>query len=390
MLNGKQHNYGKQKFVINAIGDEVRNRQLQVFDVFTYLASKSPLQNVRTSKKTGEEKVTPLFENIQRVRDVVNSEPTNLFAKDLANLETLMTSGHCTPEMARKLLFNFGSTASAQLDKHRYGMGLEIHHRGPSAAIALASEHLPIVGQGDFLSRLSKKANTGNTYVTQDYVALNNAEHNAAHFALVPGVAFKGDVKRNLGNMESLVGEELVDHFVEYSANPNAQLADNAEAFAQETRERYVEKLKERGVKANAAELGSAIVRPGDTISSSRRIFEDTLKSFGAIPGDSLEAKASQRFAKGCMKVLTDEIEKAAYPLGYQSIIPNAEKTKFTTSAQIGKRLGQDERKNIDKLRENAVATNTEGVKLHPGSWEELPESINLRNLIEMFGIKNN
>ncbi len=346
---------------------------MRLFDVATELASRSPLTETRISKSKGIEVTKPYFQNIGRVRDEVFAEPTDLFSGQLATLEKIVESGIYTPDELRRALQNFGGASTAQLDKHRYGAGLNIHHEGPVSATTLAFNHLPIELQGRHVAALADRASTGSTYLTQDLRAyMEGPEHNAAHFVPVTGQAFKGDVSRNLGNTQDMVGDELIDHFMAVSATPNRQWAEHVDEFARETRDRYAYELGKLGVQAKSAELGSAIVRPGDKISASQRIFKDTEKKIGPAG----------------MKALTKKVNDAAYANGLQTIIPQASPVTFSTPAQIGKRLGPDERLAVETIRRKANSANTQGIRLHPGSREDLDAAINLRKLIDVFGVK--
>ena len=374
MDTGRSHNFGKKQFKINAIGDEVRNRQMRLFDVVTDLAGKSPLTQTRISKKTGLEKTEPYFgSSIGRLRDEVFAEPTDLFSGKLSTLEKLVEAGIYTPWELRAALQNFGGASSAEMKKYRYGAGLNIHHEGPVAASTRAFNHLPIEIQGRHVAALADRASTGSTHLTQDFRAyIAGPEHNAAHFVPVTGKAFKGDVNRNLGNTEEMIGDELIDHFMAVSGTPNRQLAEHVDEFAKDTRERYAYYLNELGIKAKAAELGSPIVRPGDRVSASQRIYNDTKDKIGTAE----------------MLALTAKVNSEAYRNGLQTIIPQASPVTFSSPAEVGKRLGPDERLAVEGMRRRANNANTEGIRLHPGSREDLDAAINLRKLIDVFGVK--
>ena len=169
-----------------------------------------------------------------------------------------------------------------------------------------------------------------------------------------------------------MIGDELIDHFMAVSATPNRQMAEHVDEFAKDTRERYAYELKKLGVKAKAAELGSPIVRPGDKVSASQRIYADTEKKIGTAG----------------MTALTKKVNDAAYRNGLQTIIPQASPVTFSTPSAVGKRLGPDERLAVEGMRRRANAANTEGIRLHPGSREDLDAAINLRKLIDVFGVK--
>lgn len=346
---------------------------MRLFDVATELASRSPLTETRFSKSKGTEVTNPYFNNIGRLRDEVFAEPTDLFSGQLATLEQIVESGIYTPYELRKALQNFGGASTAELDKYRYGAGLNIHHEGPVAATTRAFNHLPIELQGRHVAALADRASTGSTYLTQDLRAyIEGPEHKAAHFVPVTGQAFKGDVSRNLGNTQEMIGDELIDHFMAVSATPNRQLAEHVDEFARDTRERYAYELEKLGVKAKAAELGSSIVRPDDRISASQRIFKDTEKKIGTAG----------------MLALTKKVNSEAYRNGLQTIIPEAVPVTFSTPSAVGKRLGPDERLAVEGMRRRANNANTQGIRLHPGSREDLDAAINLRKLIDVFGVK--
>ena len=373
MYTGRSQNFGKREFKINAIGDEVRNRQMRLFDVVTDLAGKSPLTQTRISKSKGTEITEPYFKSVGRLRDEVFAEPTDLFSGKLATLEKLVEAGIYTPYELRKALQNFGGASTAEMNKHRYGAGLEIHHEGPVSATTLAFNHLPIEMQGRHVAALADRASTGSTHLTQDFRAyIDGPEHNAAHFVPVTGQAFKGDESRNLGNTQDMIGDELIDHVMAVSATPNRQWAEHVDEFARDTRERYAYELEKLGVQAKAAELGSAIVRPGDKVSASQRIYKDTEKKIGTAG----------------MRALTAKVNAEAYRNGIQSIIPQAAPVTFSTPAQVGKRLGPNERLAVEGMRRRANNANTQGIRLHPGSREDLDAAINLRKLIDAFGVK--
>jgi hypothetical protein len=366
------HDFGNREFKINAVGDDKRNRLLRIFDVTTDLASRSPLTSTRINSK-GVETTEPYFKNMGRIRAEVFSEPTDLFVDKLSQLGEMLKSGRYTPDDVRLTLQNLGYESSKQMNRYRYGTGLEIHHKGPVGATYKGFNHLPIQIQGQHLARYAERANIGSTPMTQDFSAyIDGPEHNASHFVPVTGVANKGDVVRNLGRTQDLYGDELIDHMLAVSGNPNLQLAQHADEFSQDTRLRYLHELKKLGVQAKAEELGSPIARPGDKLSASQRIFNDTKKLIG-----------TER-----MKRLTAKVNREAYPNGLKSIIPGAEKVTFTSPAAVGKRLGAEERATVEKMRGDALVANTEGIQLHPGSREEMDAAINLRALIDFFGVK--
>jgi len=366
------HDFGNREFKINAVGDDERNRLLRIFDVTTDLASRSPLTSTRINSK-GVETTEPYFKNIGRLRAEVFAEPTDLYVNKLLQLSEMLKGGMYTPQQARKTLQNIGYESKKQMDRYRYGTGLEIHHGGALAAAVKGFGHLPIEIQGQHLARYAEKAKVGSTPMTQDFSAyINGPEHDAAHFAPVTGVANKGDVVRNLGRTQDLYGDELIDHMLAVSGIPSLQLAQHADEFSQDTRLRYLHELEKLGVQAKVEELGSPIARREDKISASQRIFNDTKKLIG-IEG---------------MNRLTAKINREAYPDGLNSIIKGAEKVNFSTPAAVGKRLGAEERAVVEKMRSDALVANTEGIQLHPGSREEMDEAIQLRKLIDFFGVK--
>ena len=366
------HDFGNREFKINAVGDDERNRLLRIFDVTTDLASRSPFTATRINSK-GVEKTEPYFKNIGRLRNAVFAEPTDLFIDKLSQLGEMLKGKRYTLDDVRKSLGNIGYEATAQMNRYRYGAGLEIHHKGALAAHAKGFGHLPIEIQGQHLARYAERANAGSTPMTQDFSTyIEGPEHNAAHFVPVTGLANKGDVVRNLGRTQDLYGDELIDHMLAVSGNPSLQLAQHADEFAQDTRLRYLHELKELGVKAKVEELGSPIARPGDRLSASQRIFEDTKKLIGTEK----------------MERLTAKVNKEAYPDGLNSIIKEAKKVNFSSPAAVGKRLGAEERAVVEKMRSDALVANTEGIVLHPGSREEMDSAIQLRELIDFFGVK--
>lgn len=371
-MANRRHDFGNREFKINAVGDDERNRLLRIFDVTTDLASRSPLTSTRTNSK-GVETTEPYFKDMGRIRAEVFSEPTDLFVDKLSQLGEMLKGGGYTPKDVRLALQNLGYESSKQMKRYRYGTGLEIHHKGPVGATHKGFNHLPIQIQGQHLARYAGRANVGSTPMTQDFSAyIDGPEHNASHFVPVTGVANKGDVVRNLGRTQDLYGDELIDHMLAVSGNPSLQLAQHADEFSQDTRLRYLHELKKLGVQAKAEELGSPIARPGDKLSASQRIFNDTKKLIGI-----------ER-----MNRLTAKVNREAYPNGLNSIIPGAEKVTFTSPAAVGKRLGAEERLKVEKMRRDALDANTEGIHLHPGSREDMDAAINLRALIDFFGVK--
>lgn len=356
-------------FVIN-VNDEDRNRQLRIFDAVSYLAGNSPLVRTRTSKSTGATKEEPVFLNMGRHRDTVFAEPTNLFESQLTDLETLVTSDNITVDKLKSALGAFGSRTTSQLDNYRYGSGLDIHHDTSVASVRRALNHLPIPVQGQHLGMMAERGNVGNTHLTQELHAYLPPEHNAAHYAVVSGVPFKGDAMRNLGNVENMVGDELVDHFFRVSGDMQTKLADNADDYAREARKVYAHKLKERtGLDVRPEQLGSSAILPGQRISLSKQIRNETEKRVGK---------------KGARQ-LSNDVTKEVYPDGVNSIIPTA-KVTFDTPAQVEKRSGKDRRASIERIRESALQSNTQGLQLHPGTVEELSNAVKLRELIDLFG----
>ena len=362
-----------EPFKIN-VEDEDRNRQLKIFDAVSFLAGKSPLVNTRQSARTGDIKQEPVFMNMGRHRDTVFAEPTNLFAGQLAGLEELVSSDKITVDNLKKTLGAFGSRVSSQLDNYRYAAGLDIHHDNSVAAHRRALNHLPIPIQGQHLGLMAQRGNVGNTHLTQELHAYLPAEHNAAHFALISGVPFKGDGMRNLGDVENMIGPELVDHFYRVSGDMQSKLADNADDFAREARKVYAGRLKEAtGLDVKPELLGSAAILPGKRISASKEIRNET----------------ERRIGKKGMRDLTNQVSREVYPDGVNSIIPNAKKVTFTSPAQVEKRLGKEQRSEVERLRAEAVQSNTEGLMLHPGSMDDLPGAVKLRQIIDLLGVKN-
>lgn len=358
-------------FRIN-VNDSDRTRQMQIFDAVSYLAGNSPLVNRRMSTSTGKEKEDPVFLNMSRHRDTVFAEPTDLFKGQLADLEDLVTSDNISVDKLKKTLAAFGSRVSSQLDNYRYGAGLDIHHDTSVASVRRALNHLPIPIQGQHLGLMAQRGNVGNTHVTQELHAYLPPEHNAAHYALISGVPFKGDGMRNLGNVDRMAGTELVDHFYRVSGDLQSKLAENADGFARETRKLYARKLKEAsGIDVKPEMLGSSAILPGQRISASKGIKNET----------------ERRIGKKGMRQLSKDVSNEVYPDGANSIIP-VEKVNFSTGADIEKRLGKDERSAIEKLRREAVESNTEGLTLHPGTMDELSNAVKLRELIDLFGVK--
>lgn len=356
-------------FVIN-VNDEDRNRQLRIFDAVSYLAGNSPLMKTRISKSTGATKEEPVFLNMGRHRDTVFAEPTNLFEGQLTDLETLVTSDNITIDKLKSTLGAFGNRVTSQLDNYRFGSGLDIHHDTSVASVRRALNHLPISIQGQHLAMMAKRGNVGNTHVTTELHPYFQPEHNAAHFAAVSGVPFKGDAMRNLGDVENMVGDELVDHFFRVSGDMQTKLAQNADEYAREARKVYAHRLKERtGLDVKPEQLGSSAILPGQRVSLSKHIRSETEKRLGK---------------KGARQ-LSNDVTKEVYPAGVNSIMPT-KKVAFDTPAQIEKRSGKDRRASIEKIRESALQSNTQGLQLHPGTLEELSNAVKLRQLIDLFG----
>ena len=361
--------YGDE-FRIN-VEDAARNRALQTFDVVSYLAGNSPLVNERVSASTGKLKQEPVFLNMGRHRDTVFAEPTDLYQKQLLDLDDLVKSDNITIDNLKKALGAFGSRTTSQLDNYRYGAGLDVHHDTSVASVRRALNHLPIPIQGQHLRMMAERGNVGNTHLTQELHAYLPPEHNAAHFAPVTGVAFKGDAMRNLGDVEKLEGPELVDHFFRVSGDMQTRLADHADEFARESRKVYARELKNRtGLEVKPEQLGSSAILPGTRVSVSKAINNETKKRLGA---------------KG-MRELSRDVSNELYPKGMNSLIPNAEPVAFSTPAQIEKSSGKAARAEIEGIRERAVRSNTEGLTLHPGSVDELSNAVKLRQLIDLFG----
>ena len=358
-------------FRIN-VNDSDRNRQMRIFDAVSFLAGNSPLVNRRISTSSGKEKTEPVFLNMGRHRDTVFAEPTDLFKGQLTDLEDLVTSDNITVDKLKKTLGAFGSRVSSQLDNYRYGAGLDIHHDTSVASVRRALNHLPIPIQGQHLGLMAQRGNTGNTHVTQELHAYLPAEHNAAHFALISGVPFKGDGMRNLGNVDRMAGTELVDHFYRVSGDLQSKLAENADGYAREARRVYAQKLNDvAGIDVKPELLGSSAILPGKRISASKEIRNET----------------ERRIGKKGMRQLSNDVSNEVYPDGANSIIP-AKKVSFSSGADIERRLGKDQRSEIENLRRQAVENNTEGLTLHPGTMDELSNAVKLRELIDLFGVK--
>ncbi len=359
-----------EDFEITALDDK-RNRLMRIFDVATHAASQSPLTNERINSK-GVKVSDPMFTDMGRVRDEVFAEPTNLYATQLENLDALIRSEGITADKFKKALGAFNSRTKSQLDKHRYGAGLDVHHAVGVASTRKALNHLDVEEQGQHLFGMTQRGFAGNTHLTADHRTYLKPEHNAAHLNIVSGVPLKSDGMRNMGDMSGMRGSELLDHFFSVSGDMQTKLADNASEFAGEARQRYAEELGKINIDVKPEQLGSAIILPGSRVSVSNAIANETEKRIG----------------KKGMKELTNKVERMAYPDGIATIFPGLKKTTFSTPAQIGRSQGQETRAEIENIRRKAIDNNTDGITLHPGSMEEFCKAIDIQRLINVLGIK--
>ena len=356
-------------FVIN-VDDDNRNRQLKIFDVVSYLAGKSPLKNTRISQKTGELKEEDVF-SVDRIRNEVFSEPTNLYEDQLINLEDLVTSDDITVKKLKKALGAFGNRTTSQLNNYRFGSGLDVHHTTSVASVRKLLNHLPVEEAGQVLKIMADQGNVGNTHVTQELHPYFDPEHNAAHYAVVSGLPYKKDAMRNFGDVTGMKGKELADYYYDVTGNLQTKLAENVDEYAYMARELYAQKLKERaGLEVKPEQLGSSVILPGNDISISKLIKKETDKR--------LKSKGAQQ--------LSQDVVTEMYPDGVNSIIPTS-RVIFDTPAQIEKMHGRNRREKIEKIRESAAKNNRNNLQLHPGSVEELSNAVKLREMIDLLGV---
>jgi len=364
---GENIRYG-DPFVIN-VDDNNRNRQLKIFDVVSYLAGNSPLKTTTISEKTGEPVEKDVF-SVNRIRNEVFSEPTDLYKDQLTNLEDLVTSENITIDKLKSALGAFGNRTTSQLNNYKFGSGLDIHHTTSVASSRKLLNHLPIEERGQVLKMMADRGFVGSTHVTQDYHAYFDPEHRAAHYAIVSGIPYKGDTMRNLGDVKNMTNKQLADYYYDVTGNLQTKLAENADNYAFMARELYAQKLKERaGLEVKPEQLGSSAILPGKNISLSKLIKQETEK----------------RLTNEEARQLSKDVVAEMYPDGVNSIIPTS-RVIFDTPAQIEKMHGKDRREKIEKIRQSAKEYNAKGLQLHPGSMEELSKAVKVRELIDLLG----